>query len=209
MVNEVLTVIMLVLLALGVFSGFPVALVMTTVGFLAFSAAVFIGETDFGHLGLIYLRVRGVLTNENVQFTSVPLLIFLGLVLNASGIAATLFRTLDQLLRFVPGRYAVATLLIGLILAPAAGVIGASVVTVALVAYGPMLRSGYPASAAGAAVAASGALGVVFPPAILLFFVASVLQLRISLIYSAMVVPVLLLVLLFSIYFAVTQRGRV
>jgi len=209
MMNEILTVAMLALLALGVFSGFPVALVMTTVGFLAFSAAVFIGETDFGHLGLIYLRVRGVLTNESVQFTSVPLLIFLGLVLNASGIASTLFRALDQLLKFLPGRYAIATLLIGLILAPAAGVIGASVVTVALVAYGPMLRSGYPASAAGAAVAASGALGVVFPPAILLFFVSGVLQLRISLMYAALVVPVLLLVFLFAVYFAITQRSRV
>lgn len=209
MVNEVLTVTMLVLLAFGVFSGFPVALVLTTTGLLAFTAAVFLGETDFGHLGLIYLRVRGVLTNEAVQFTSVPLLIFLGLVLNASGIAETLFRTLGQLLRFVPGRYAVATLLIGLILAPAAGVIGASVVTVALVAYAPMLRSGYPASAAGAAVAASGALGVIFPPAILLFFVASIFQLRISLMYSALVVPVLMLVMLFSAYFAFTLRNCV
>ena len=209
MVNELLTITMLALLALGVFSGFPVALVLTTTGFLAFIAAVSIGETDFGHLGLIYLRVRGVLTNEAVQFTSVPLLIFLGLVLNASGIAETLFRTIGQLLKSVPGRYAVATLLIGLILAPAAGVIGASVVTVALVAYGPMLRSGYPASAAGAAVAASGALGVVFPPAILLFFVANVFQLRFALMYAALVVPVLLLVLLFSIYFAITLRNRV
>jgi len=209
MSNEILTIVMLALLALGIFSGFPVALVMTSVGFLAFAAAVFIGETDFGHLGLVYLRVRGVLTNESVQFTSVPLLIFLGLVLNASGIAATLFRALDQLLKALPGRYAIATLLIGLILAPAAGVIGASVVTVALVAYAPMLRSGYPASAAGAAVAASGALGVVFPPAILLFFVSSVLQLRISLMYAALVVPVFLLVFLFAVYFAVTQRDRV
>lgn len=136
--TELLTVAMLVLLSLGVFSGFPVALVLTAIGFLAFITAVIIGVTDFGHLGLIYLRVRGILTNEGVQFTSVPLLIFLGLVLNASGIAATLFRTLGQLLKLIPGRYAIATLTIGLILAPAAGVIGASVVTVALVAYAPL-----------------------------------------------------------------------
>ncbi|WP_306114955.1 MULTISPECIES: TRAP transporter large permease subunit [unclassified Roseovarius] len=208
MENEILAVGMLGLLGLGVFSGFPVALVLTATGFLAFITAVIIGVTDFGHLGLIYLRVRGVLTNEGVQFTSVPLLIFLGLVLNASGIAETLFRFLGQLLKTVPGRYAIATLLIGLILAPAAGVIGASVVTVALVAYAPMLRSGYPASAAGSAVAASGALGVVFPPAILLFFVANVFQLRFALMYTALVVPVLMLVLFFSIYFAVTLRNR-
>lgn len=209
METEILTIAMLGLLGIGVFSGFPVALVLTATGFLAFVAAVVIGVTDFGHLGLIYLRVRGILTNEGVQFTSVPLLIFLGLVLNASGVAATLFQTLGHALKSVPGRYAIATLLIGLILAPAAGVIGASVVTVALVAYGPMLRSGYAASTAGSAVAASGALGVVFPPAVLLFFVANVFQLRIALMYTALVIPVLLLVLFFSLYYAVTLRNRV
>jgi tripartite ATP-independent transporter DctM subunit len=209
METEILTIAMLGLLGIGVFSGFPVALVLTATGFLAFVAAVVIGVTDFGHLGLIYLRVRGMLTNEGVQFTSVPLLIFLGLVLNASGVAATLFQTLGHVLKSVPGRYAIATLLIGLILAPAAGVIGASVVTVALVAYGPMLRSGYAPSTAGSAVAASGALGVVFPPAVLLFFVANVFQLRIALMYTALVIPVLLLVLFFSLFYAVTLRNRV
>lgn len=209
METEILTIAMLGLLGIGVFSGFPVALVLTATGFLAFVAAVVIGVTDFGHLGLIYLRVRGMLTNEGVQFTSVPLLIFLGLVLNASGVAATLFQTLGHVLKSVPGRYAIATLLIGLILAPAAGVIGASVVTVALVAYGPMLRSGYAPSTAGSAVAASGALGVVFPPAVLLFFVANVFQLRIALMYTALVIPVLLLVLCFSLFYAVTLRNRV
>lgn len=209
METEILTIAMLGLLGFGVFSGFPVALVLTATGFLAFVAAVVIGVTDFGHLGLIYLRVRGILTNEGVQFTSVPLLIFLGLVLNASGVAATLFQTLGHVLKSVPGRYAIATLLIGLILAPAAGVIGASVVTVALVAYGPMLRSGYAPSTAGSAVAASGALGVVFPPAVLLFFVANVFQLRIALMYTALVIPVLLLVLFFSLFYAVTLRSRV
>ena len=69
------------------------------------------------------------------------MLIFLGLILNASGVAETMFRLLGRLLTGVPGRYAIATLLIGLVLAPAAGVIGASVITVALVAYAPMMTS--------------------------------------------------------------------
>jgi TRAP-type mannitol/chloroaromatic compound transport system permease large subunit len=174
MVNEVLTVAMLVVMAIGVFSGFPVALVLAGTGFLGFVAAVWVGITDFQHLGLIYLRARGVLTNESVQFTSVPMLIFLGLILNASGIAETMFRLLGRLLTGVPGRYAIATLLIGLVLAPAAGVIGASVITVALVAYAPMMASGYAPRTAGGAVAASGALGVVFPPAVMLFFISNV-----------------------------------
>ena len=157
-------------------------------------AAVWVGITDFQHLGLIYLRARGVLTNESVQFTSVPMLIFLGLVLNVSGVAETMFRLLGRLLTGVPGRYAIATLLIGLVLAPAAGVIGASVITVALVAYGPMMASGYAPRTAGAAVAASGALGVVFPPAVMLFFISNVFYLRIELMYVALIVPVLLMV---------------
>jgi len=207
--NEILTVAMLVVMAFGVFSGFPVALVLAGTGFLGFAAAVWVGTTDFQHLGLIYLRVRGVLTNEAVQFTSVPMLIFLGLILNASGVAETMFRLLGRLLTGVPGRYAIATLLIGLILAPAAGVIGASVITVALVAYAPMMASGYAPRTAGAAVAASGALGVVFPPAVLLFFVANLFQLRIGLMYVALIVPVILMVTAFSIFFATTLRKTV
>ncbi len=206
MVNEILTVAMLVVMAFGVFSGFPVALVLAGTGFMGFVAAVWAGYTDFQHLGLIYLRVRGVLTNEAVQFTSVPMLIFLGLILNASGVAETMFRLLGRLLKGVPGRYAIATLLIGLVLAPAAGVIGASVITVALVAYAPMMASGYAPRTAGAAVAASGALGVVFPPAVLLFFVANLFQLRIGLMYVALIVPVLLMITAFSIFFATTLR---
>ncbi len=169
---EIVTVGMLLIMAGGVFSGFPVALVLTGTGILGFFAAAMMGLTDFQHLGLYYLRVRGTLTNEGVQFTSVPLLILLGMVLNGSGIASTIFHTLGHMLRGLRGRYAIATLLVGLILAPAAGVIGASVITVALVAYHPMLNAGYSPRAAGGAVAASGALGVIFPPAIMLFFVA-------------------------------------
>jgi TRAP-type mannitol/chloroaromatic compound transport system permease large subunit len=209
MVNEVLTVAMLVVMAIGVFSGFPVALVLAGTGFLGFVAAVWVGITDFQHLGLIYLRARGVLTNESVQFTSVPMLIFLGLILNASGIAETMFRLLGRLLTGVPGRYAIATLLIGLVLAPAAGVIGASVITVALVAYAPMMASGYAPRTAGGAVAASGALGVVFPPAVMLFFISNVFYLRIGLMYVALIVPVLLMVMAFAVYFAVTLRKTV
>ncbi len=209
MMNEVLTVAMLVVVAIGVFSGFPVALVLAGTGFLGFVAAVWVGITDFQHLGLIYLRARGVLTNESVQFTSVPMLIFLGLILNASGIAETMFRLLGRLLTGVPGRYAIATLLIGLVLAPAAGVIGASVITVALVAYAPMMASGYAPRTAGGAVAASGALGVVFPPAVMLFFISNVFYLRIGLMYVALIVPVLLMVMAFAVYFAVTLRKTV
>lgn len=87
MTHELLTVAMLAIMGLGIFSGFPVAMVLAGTGFLGFAAAAWLGLTDFRHLGLIYFRVRGVLTSEGVQFTSVPMLIFLGLVLNASGIA--------------------------------------------------------------------------------------------------------------------------
>ena len=205
---EIVTVGMLLVMAGGVFSGFPVALVLTGSGILGFFAAVMMGLSDFQHLGLFYLRLRGTLTNEGIQFTSVPLLILLGMVLNGSGIASTIFHTLGHMLRGVRGRYAIATLLVGLILAPAAGVIGASVITVALVAYHPMLNAGYSPRAAGGAVAASGALGVIFPPAIMLFFIATFFRLRLSVVYMSMIVPVLLLVVLFSVYFICTISAK-
>lgn len=202
MTIEVLAAAMFACLALGVFSGYPVALMLVAAGFLGFLGALATGVAEVRNLGLYYLRVRGALTNEDVQFISVPLLILLGVALNESRMAATMFRVLGHWLRKVPGQYAIVTLLLGLLLAPAAGVIGASVVAVGLVAFRPMMAAGYPARLAGGAVAAAGAVGVIFPPAIMLFFVANTLRLQISLAYLAMLGPVLLLVVTFSLYFA-------
>ena len=202
MTMELLAGAMFAVLALGVFSGYPVALVLVAAGFFGFLGAVAAGVAELHNLGLYYLRVRGALTNEDIQFISVPLLILLGVVLNESRMAAVMFSVLSRWLRKLPGQHAIVTLLIGLLLAPAAGVIGASVVAVGLVAFRPMLSAGYPARLAGGAVAAAGAVGVVFPPAIMLFFVANTLRLQFSLAYLAMIGPVLLLVLSFAIYFA-------
>jgi tripartite ATP-independent transporter DctM subunit len=72
-----------------------------------------------------------------------------------------------------------------------------------------MMASGYAPRTAGGAVAASGALGVVFPPAVMLFFISNVFYLRIGLMYVALIVPVLLMVMAFAVYFAVTLRKTV
>lgn len=202
--KDVIAIGMLLVLAGGIFTGFPVALVLAGTGFLAGFVGFLFGAVEPADLGLIYYRVYGNLTDdEDVLFVSVPLLILLGTLLHESGLAGAMFRTLGRLLGRVPGSMPIAALVMGLLLAPAAGVIGASVVTVAMVALGPMLEAGYPARVAGGAVAAAGALGVVFPPAIMLFFIAYTMHLEFGLIYLGMLTPVLLLAVLFAVYFAV------
>jgi len=148
---------MLISLSLMLFSGLPVAVVLAGVG-LAFGlvgwAVDLVRLSDFG---MIYYRMYGTLRGSgDVVWSGVPMLLFMGLVLQHSGVAQEMLRALQQVLRKVPAGLAVAVILIGLILAPAAGMIGASVVTLALIALPDMLEQGYrPSFAAGAVAAAA------------------------------------------------------
>lgn len=134
------------------------------------------------------------------------MLIFMGLVLERSRIAGELLECLHVLLRSIPANLAVAASIIGLILAPAAGLVGASVATIGLIVLPTMLRNGYQPAFAAGAVASAGTLGIIFPPAIILFFLADLLGVRMAVMFLAPVVPVLLTFGLTTTYFMI--RGR-
>jgi len=138
----------------------------------------------------------------------VPLLLFMGIVLHYSGIADELQTCLQRLFRKSPAGLAIATLLIGTILAPAAGMIGASVVTLALIALPLMLEQGYKPSFASGVVAAAGTLGVAFPPGVMLVFVAAAMGVYAPFIFLAMLGPSLLLLVLFGSYCMVVASSH-
>ena len=137
--TEVLSgnVALLMFLALGVliFSGLPVAFVLMGVG-LAFGLVGYgLGLVRLTDFGAIYFRVYGTLADpEDIAWSAVPLLIFMGATLKQSGIARELLTCLRAALRRVPGGFAVAVTFIGVILAPMAGMVGAGVGTLALIA---------------------------------------------------------------------------
>src|SRR3546814_20437302 len=109
---------------------------------------------------------------ENLIYPAVPMLLFMGIALERSGIARELLTCLSLMLRRLPGSLAIAVVVIGVILAPSAGLIGASVATLALIALPSMLAQGYRVPLATGSVAVEGTPGLVFPPGLLLFFLA-------------------------------------
>lgn len=197
-----LPLIMMGSLVVLLFSGFPVALVLAFVG-LAFAL--------IGHaLGLfalvalfnLPLRMYGNLA-DNLIYPAVPMLLFMGVALERSGIAHELLVCLSVVLRRLPGNLAIAVLAIGIILAPSAGLIGASVATLSLIALPTMLEKGYRIPFATGSVAAAGTLGLILPPGLMLFFLADHLEVQLGMIFMATIIPGFVLAGLYGAYMLV------
>jgi tripartite ATP-independent transporter DctM subunit len=192
---------MLISLSILLFSGLPVAVVLAGVGlgfgFLGWSVDL-VRLSDFG---MIYYRIYGTLKDSgDALWSGVALLLFMGLVLQHCGVAQEMLRSLQHLLRKVPASLAVAVILIGVILAPAAGMVGASVITLALIALPIMLDQGYQPSFAAGSVAAAGALGVALPPGVMLFFLSESMGVFSPHVFLAMVGPSILVIVFYCSY---------
>ncbi|MBI2715355.1 MAG: TRAP transporter large permease subunit [Rhizobiales bacterium] len=187
-------------LAILLFTGFPVALVLAGVGIVFGLIGHMLGEFPFIAYYNIPLRIYATL-GENLIYPAVPMLLFMGIALEKSGIGHELLRCLEVLLRRVPANQAVAVTLIGIILAPSAGLIGASVATLAFLALPSMLQRGYRPSFASGSIAAAGTLGIVLPPAIMLFFLSDLLHVQVAHAFLSTLVPGLLLAVLYVVYY--------
>ncbi len=197
---ELLPVLMLPTLALLLFSGYPVALVLAGVGLLFTLLGWLVGEIPAVAFLNIPLRVWGSLSGSLI-YPAVPMLLFMGLALEKSGVAREMLLCMRVLLRRVPGSLAVGVTILGVLLAPAAGLIGASVATLALVALPTMLEQGYRPSLATGSVAAAGTLGIILPPGIMLFFLAQLLGVPMGSLFLSTLAPGLLLAMLFIVYY--------
>ena len=204
-VADNLALLMLLAFAVLLFSGYPVALILAGVG-LAFA---FVGYlVDLFPLVAFYnvpLRVYGSINNSFI-YPAVPMLLFMGVALEKSGVARDMLLCLRLLLGRTPGSLAIGVTLLGILLAPAAGLIGASVATLALVALPTMLEHGYRPTVATGSVAAAGTLGIVLPPGLMLFFLAEQMRVSVGQMFLSTIVPGLMLALLYIGYYLI--RGR-
>lgn len=195
-----LALFMVVALALLLFTGFPVAFVLAGVG-LGFGLIGYaLGEFPFIAYFTVPLRVYSTLA-DNLIYPAVPMLLFMGIALEKSGIGRELLVCLQVLLRRVPANQAVAVTLIGIVLAPSAGLVGASVATLTFLAMPTMLARGYSPSFASGSIAAAGTLGIILPPAIMLFFLADLLGVMIAHVFLSTVVPGFLLAASYLTYY--------
>lgn len=202
-----LALVMLAALACALFSGLPVAVVLMGVGLAFGGVGILLGALRTSDLGAIYFRIYGALSDsDEIVYATVPLLVFMGAMLQKTGAGEDLLLGMRAALRRAPGALAIAVILLGAVLAPAAGVIAASVGALALLAFPVMLQHGYrPAHAAGV-ICAAGTLGVVVPPGIMLFFVADAFGVQIPALFLGMLGPLALLLAGYLVFAALALR---
>lgn len=186
---------MLLGLMAGIFAGYPVAFVLAGVGIIfAFAADIPVLFLSIG----VQRIFSGVLTNW--LLIAIPLFVFMGLMLERSGVAERLLRSLATLFRSLPGGYAFAVALIGVIMAASTGIIGASVVLMGMMALPPMLQNGYDPKVSTGLIAASGTLGILIPPSVMLIILGDQLSISVGSLFIGAVGPGLLLAALYLGY---------
>lgn len=184
-------VVVLALLMVGI----PVAFVFGTVSiFFAF----FIPEIGLEIFSTLPFRIYGIMSNTTL--IAVPLFIAMGLVLEKSLMAEKLLVAMSSAFRTLRGGLAVSVVLVGAMLAASTGVVSASVVMMSVIALPLMLRAGYDKSLASGTIAASGTLGQIIPPSIILIILGDVMSVSVGELFIGAVLPGLLLVLLYIIY---------
>ncbi|MGK7344673.1 MAG: TRAP transporter large permease [Candidatus Nitrospinota bacterium M3_3B_026] len=183
------------------FAGFPVAIALMIAGFV------------FGYLGfgmtlfnLLPLRIYGVLTNYTLM--AVPLFVFMGVMLERSGLAEDLLETMALLFGRVRGGMAVSVVVVGALLAASTGIIGATVVTMGLLALPTMLRRGYQPELATGVISSAGTLGQIIPPSIILVLLGDIMSVSVGDLFLAAVIPGLALVLMYILWILLMALAR-
>ena len=147
-------------------SGYPVAFTLGGGSVIIAFLAAWIGVFNLNQLGSMFELIFGVMNNR--PLLAVPLFVFMGLVLERSKVAEELLSTMGRLFGFMPGGLAVSVCIVGALLAASTGIVGATVVTMGLLSLPTMLKAGYNKELATGTIAASGTLGQLIPPSIVL-----------------------------------------
>ena len=186
-------ILMFVSLIVLLLAGYPVALTLGAIAMLF--GTVFLGIEFFR---LLPLNIWGVMTNFTLL--AVPLFIFMGIILDKSGIAEDLLETMGALFGRIRGGLALSVIIVGALLAATTGVVGATVVTMGIIALPTMLKHKYSPQLASGTIAASGTLGQIIPPSIILILLGDVMGVPVGRLFMGAVIPGMLLVGLFCIY---------
>ena len=192
---EIVAIILFVVIFILILFGYPVAFTLAGLSILVGYFLV----PDF--LDLLPLRIMG--TMQNYVLLAVPLFIFMGLMLEKSGLAENLLNTMAILFGKVKGGLAISVVVVGALLAASTGIVGATVITMGLISIPTMLKRNYKPELAAGAIASSGTLGQIIPPSVVLVLLGSVLNVSVGDLFAAAVVPGLILVVAYIAYIAI------
>ncbi|MCL1476226.1 TRAP transporter large permease subunit [Marinobacter sp. M3C] len=191
--------LMLLMLMMGILSGYPVALLL---GGLAI-VFTFVGDLPLAGFGLIVSRIYGGVLS-NWILAAIPLFVFMGIMLDKSDIAKKILQELEALFAGKSGGLALSVIVIGIVMAASTGIVGASVVLMGTLALPVMLKQGYDKSLAMGTILGSGTLGILIPPSIMLVVFGDILQVSIGGLFAAALIPGAMLGLLYALYVIIT-----
>jgi len=193
---EIIVILMFAGLFLGIFFGFPTAFVLG--GLSMIIGCFFLGPEVFG---FFVVRLEGVM--KNYDLLAVPLFLFMGVFIEKAGVAERLYNALYLILGGLRGGLGISTIAICAVFAAATGVVGASEVTIGLMALPAMLSRNYNISLTCGAICAGGTLGILIPPSVMIVVYGPVAGLSVGRLFLGALVPGILLALLYIIYMGV------
>lgn len=195
---EVVALILFILIFILILSGVQVAFVLG--GLSVIFGMLFV--PDF--FSLLPLRIMG--TMQNQVLLAVPLFIYMGLMLEKSGLAASMLHAMSKLLGNARGGLGISVILVGALLAASTGIVGATVVTMGLISLPTMLKNNYQVELATGTIVSSGTLGQIIPPSVVLVLLGSVLNVSVGDLFKAALLPGLVLVGAYVLYVFVISR---
>jgi tripartite ATP-independent transporter DctM subunit len=196
---EVLALILFVLIFVLILFGFPVA--FTLAGLSVIFGYFTLGIEFFNFLPS---RIMGVM--GNYVLIAVPLFIYMGIMLEKSGIAEELLDTMAILFGKVRGGLAISVIVVGAMLAASTGIVGATVITMGLISLPTMLKRNYSPELATGTIASSGTLGQIIPPSVVLVLLGSVLNVPVGDLFAAALLPGIILVLSYVVYILIIAK---
>ncbi len=192
---------MFLVLTILLLFGFPVA-------FTLLGTALFFGLVGFGwnFFNLLPLRIWGIMSNFTL--VAVPLFIFMGVMLERSGLAKDLLEAMAIVFGRIRGGLAIAVVVVGGLLGASTGIVGATVVTMGLLALPTMMEHGYQHELSTGTIAASGTLGQIIPPSIVLVLLGDIIGVSVGDLFMGAVIPGLILVAFYACYIFLISKLR-
>lgn len=205
--QDYLPILMFISLASLLFTGFPVAFILGGLAFLYGLIGYFLDMFSliefFNFMPRIWFNGA-----ENLVLVSVPAFVFMGVMMERSGVANDLLYCVQVLLKKVPGSLALAVVVMGTVLAAMTGIIGASVTMMTALALPTMIRQGYSHALSTGCIAASGTLGILIPPSIMLIIMADLMAVSVGNMFMAAILPGLMLASFYLLFVGLYATAR-
>jgi len=189
----ILGFILIAVMLFAIFIGFPISFTLIFLGFV-------FGYLGFGKLVFYLMTLQFSMVMTEQALAAVPLFVFMGIMMENAGLMERLFSSVQLMLSRVRGALFYAVLFVSVIFAAATGIVGASVTILGIMAAKSMNKSGYDVRLAAGTITAGGTLGILIPPSIMLVVMGPIMEIPVTDLFAAAIIPGIMLALLYAAY---------